>query len=273
MIVLFGVDVESAGPATKQFAEAMLPIIHDLELPMTWYVTGATLEAYPDLFGQVEDDPLVDLQGHTYAHTLLKTVLIRIPPGETIHGHQNWLYKAGATVDEVEADLVRCQQVFADILGRPATALTGPWGYYRGLADRPDLLEIVHRLGFRALRTYARWVDDTQPVPLDIQPSFYSLQGYPDVLECPIQNFQDEYLWQQWTKPGPEDRYIDNLKAFADEVARRGAVWSICSHDHARDMDSKTQWFAEITTYCRKLGGRFLTISQYYDEMVEQRDA
>jgi len=52
-------------------------------VPVTWYVTGKTLERYPDEFRAVDKSPLVDLQAHTYNHILLKTILVEVPRGRS----------------------------------------------------------------------------------------------------------------------------------------------------------------------------------------------
>ena len=159
-------------------------LFHELNVPVTWYLTGRTLESYPDVFRDVDASDCVELQAHTYDHILLKTVLMRVPEGKRIHDKTDWYMHRGGSPEEIDRDLARCQRVFSDVLGRRATGLTGPWGYYRGLGDRPDLLEIVHKHGFRILRTFARDENDAQPVPLDWRPFFYEVQGFPDVLEC-----------------------------------------------------------------------------------------
>ena len=50
--------------------------------------------------------------------------------------------------------------------------------------DLTDLLEIVHKHGFRAIRSWGRDEKDCQPTPLELKPFFYEAQGFPDILEC-----------------------------------------------------------------------------------------
>jgi len=267
--ILFGIDVECANENTAGFVKYAQSLFHELETPVTWFLTGQTLERYPDLFRSLKDDPLIDLQSHTYSHMLLKTVLMRVPEGKTIHGSTNWHLQRSGSVAEIDADLGRCQQLFQDVLGGPATALTGPWGYYRGLGDRPDLLEVVQRHGFRALRTFARNEEDAQPVPLDWQPFFYTVQGYPDLLECLVQDYQDDFYWEAFADPQPGDRYVDYLKSTADTVAAKNLVWSMASHDHhcatREGFERKGTWFRGLIDYAKGLGIQFMTISQYYE--------
>ena len=273
--ILFGIDVESANKHSVGFAQHAGELFRDLDVPVTWYLTGKTLEAFPDTFFPFEADESIELQAHTYDHLLLKTVLIRVPEGKVIHGSTDWFMQRGASVGEVDADLERCQQVFLDVLGRKASALTGPWGYYRGLGDRPDLLEIVHRHGLRALRTFARNEDDGQPVPLEWQPYFYEPRGFPDILECLVHDYQDDFYFEAFARPECTESYADHLKGVARKVADRDLVWSLCSHDHgcatAEGFAPKAAWYRAIVEYAQGLGIRFMSVSDFYEEMVAKR--
>ncbi len=270
--ILFGIDVESASPDSEGFAGYGGEMFQELDVPVTWFVTGKTLERYPRVFRDIDASALIELQAHTYDHILLKTVLMRIPEGKRIHGKTDWYMHRGGSIEEIEADLKRCQEVFSDVLGRRATGLTGPWGYYRGLGDRPELLEMVHGLGFRILRTFARDQNDAQPVPLDWQPFFYEVQGFPDVLECLVHGYQDDFYWRAFEEPDEGVTYDAYLKTVADRVAEEDLAWSLCSHDHRcateEGFEEKGGWMRAIVEHAKGLGIRFLTASQYYGEML-----
>jgi len=272
--VLLGIDVETADENAAGFVDRALPLVDRLDIPVTWYVTGRTLERWPDRFRRAEAHPLVDVQSHTYSHLLLKTIVTRFPPHAAEAFGAPFQMVRGASIEEIDADLDRAQQAFDHVLGRRAEALTGPWCYYRGLGDRPDLLEVVHGHGFRVLRTFGRNEADSQPVPLEWQPFAYAVQGFPDVLEILIHDYQDDYLWEQFAARQPGERYIDHLRSVADAVAARGLVWSLASHDHGCASDDgferKASWIREIVPYARSLGLRFMTARQYAEECASQ---
>jgi peptidoglycan/xylan/chitin deacetylase (PgdA/CDA1 family) len=276
--ILFGIDVETASEDARGFARYGSELFHDLECPVTWYLTGKTLEAFPDEFGRVaKNGRLVELQAHTYSHMLLKPVVMRVPEGRTVHGKTDWYYEPAGRFHEIDQDLARCQSVFEDILGAKAVALTGPWGYYRGLADRPDLLELVDRHGFRILRTFARDEHDANPVPIEWQPFFYRIQGYPRTLELMVHGYQDDFYWEALEGPGRDRSYLDYQKRLAERVAAEGLTWSMASHDHGcatrEGFERKGAWFRGIIQHARALGIRFVTATQYYNEMcASQQD-
>ena len=272
--IIFGIDVESASENSVGFAEYGAEMFRELNIPVTWYLTGKTLERYPDVFRKIENNELIELQAHTYDHILLKTVLMRIPEGISIHGSTEWHVQRGGSLEEIDSDLGRCQLVFQNALGRRATALTGPWGYYRGLGDRPDLLEMVHRHGFKILRTFARDEQDGQPVPLEWQPFFYEVQGFPEILECFIHDYQDDFYWQAFAQPRKGDSYLDHLESVARKIAEENLTWSLCSHDHGcatrEGFEKKGNWFRAIVEYAQDLNVRFLSVTQYYEEMYSK---
>jgi hypothetical protein len=195
---------------------------------------------------------------------------MEIPPGKTIQGHTDFQFQRGGAIDEIDRDLARCQRVFEAVLARRAVGLTGPWGYYRGLGDRPDLLELVHGRGFRILRTFARNERDGQPVPVEWQPFLYTVQGFPDTLEILVHDYQDDFYFMAFEGAADASTYPAHLHKVADRVARDGLVWSLCSHDHHCETPDafreKTAWLCDLIQYAKSAGIRFLTASEYYAE-------
>ncbi len=269
---ILGIDVESASDASLRYAERGAQLFHTLRTPVTFYLTGRTLAKYPQAFAALKGDPFIDLQGHTYDHLLLKTIFMDLPPGVRGHDDNPYFLLRGATLEQIDRDLARCQQLFTDVLGRPARGLTGPWAYYRGLQDRPDILEIVSQHGFRHLRTFGRNERDCQPVPLSWQPFFYGPQGFPDILEILIHDYQDEPYWRMFAPPGPQDSYSHHLGKVADQVAQHDLVWSLCSHDHdcetEEGFDRRTASVCDLIHYSQDIGIRFLTAETYYQELT-----
>lgn len=270
--ILLGIDVETASEHSRGYAEYGTEMYHQLEVPVTYYLTGRVLEMHPRVFADLEKDSLIDLQCHTYEHLLLKTVFMDLPPGIKGHDDKPQYLQRGAALEEIDADLGRCTRLFQDVLGRLPRGLTGPWGYYRGLQDRPDILEILYRYGFRHLRTFARNERDCQPVPLEWQPFFYEPQGFSDVLELLVHDYQDDFYWQMFAQPGPTDTYEAHLRTVADRVAREDLVWSVASHDHGcatrQSFECKGRWLRDFITYAKDIGIRFVSADRYYSEML-----
>ncbi len=270
--ILIGVDVESCGPCTANYARLGVGFLERCGVRGTWYVTGRAMEREAKAFVAADRSGVVDVQAHTYDHVLLKSILLRVPKGLEIHGSKDFFFRRGGNIEEIDRDLARCQRVYHDTLGRLARGLTGPWAYYRGLGDRPDLLEIVHSHGFQFLRTYGRNEHDGQPVEMEIQPYFYAYQGFGRMLELPIQGYQDDFYYAAFNGLPDASTYAEHLRTLADRVAKEDLVWSLCTHDHGcqtpESFAAKTAWLAEIIAYAKGLGIRFLTGSEYYAERI-----
>ena len=265
--LLIGYDVEHADrQITGQFLRTVVGAHDTLGVPATLFVVGRTLEANREQFRSMAQHPLFDIQQHTYSHTLLKTVCMEKPNGAFE------LYRGG-TLRKIRSEVQRASALLRDELGIACVGLCGPYGYYRGLMDRPDILEILHSAGIRFARTYARNERDAQPVSFDVQPFWYDVQGFPDMLEIPLAGWQDVYLrWMYgWTDV---DSYIGQLKRDCAEAARRRAVWSFCTHDWSSIReDSGLRAVRELVSEARALDVEILSHRAYYERRVEERRA
>lgn len=124
-----------------------------------------------------------------------------------------------------------------------------PYSYYRGLADRPDILEIIARHGMSYVRSYGRNGRDYFPLDWDVQPFWYERQGFPDLLETPMQGWIDAQWrrargWRNWAA------YHEYLKEQVDRVAAGGLCWSHCQHDWTSVLyDEPLSWTRKLLEY------------------------
>ncbi len=274
--ILVGYDVESASESTSGFLRGAQILHRELNIPWATFSTGGTLEARRKDFVELANDPLVTPAQHTYSHILLKTVYMQPGDGKPVHGPKPTFLAEGASLDKIEEEIIRTQTVFQDIYGKPCRGLTGPWNYYRGLCDRPDILRILHKAGLRWLRTYGRDARDCQPVSHDLKPFFYADQGFPDMLECLLHGYQDDFYWERFDdrRHGPE--YADYLAWAVDYVAEHDLVWALDAHDHGTPSVEafnkiKGAWLRPVFEKALTRGVRFCGYEEYYREMLAAR--
>jgi peptidoglycan/xylan/chitin deacetylase (PgdA/CDA1 family) len=225
---LIGYDVEATDPeVTRAFLAAARRAHEDLDAPCTLFVVGRTLRQSPAAFSALLGHRLFDLQQHTETHLRLKTVYQQGPDGVSVF--------RGGSPEEVRADVAAAQRTFEALLGFRPIGLTGPYNYYRGLCDRPDLVEIVHDEGIRLLRCWGRDAHDWQPTPA-FSPFPLTALGFPDVWEYGIHGWQDCILRRElgWADL---DGYFDRLGADLDRVAAADGVFSYCQHDWSSIRD------------------------------------
>ncbi len=270
--IICGYDVESASDSTIGFLQGAEILHNRLEVPWTIYLTGTTVEKYGDEIRKIVDDPLLTVAQHTYSHMLLKSVYMTPRDGKPVHGsYPNFFVKGGAHI-EIREEITRTQKLIRDLLGVECHGLTGPWGYYRGLVDRPDILQILKDNGIRWIRTNARDCRDCQPTPFAEQPFFYVDQGFPDILELGIQGYQDDFYWERFDDRRHGDSYQDYLVAMLQEVSKKNWIWNICSHDHGTSTKevfhkTKGKWLRDFLVRAKDLGVRFLSPDKLYEEM------
>jgi len=263
--LLFGYDVENGAPEiTPAFLEQAMRVHESLEAPCTLFTTGQTLEKNVEAFRTAAARPdLFDIQSHTYSHTLLKTVCQDVDGEITIF--------RGGSIEVLRDEISRSVALTRDLLGLEVTGLCGPYCYYRGLCDRPDILEVAHEYGIRFTRTWGRNEKDWQPTELSLQPFWYEPQGFGDVLELPVHGWQDciwraEYGWAN-TKG-----FMDYQCELVDEAAERDCVLNLCSHDWSSIReDPEMTIMAGILSHARKRGLRIMSFRSYYEEQAAKR--
>ncbi len=264
--LLIGYDVENQDPnndVTKTFLKTASRLHRELNTPCTLFICGRTLENNIDDFKKIKSEygDLFDLQQHTYSHVLLKTVFQENENGKT-------MFKGG-TLEQIREEVKKPIELMKHLLDLDCIGLTGPYGYYRGLSDRPDILEILHELGIRFTRTFARNQFDWQPLSFEVQPFWYDVQGFGDILEVPVQGWQDcilrgEIGWENI------EGYLNEVKKNLDYIAKNNLVWGYVQHDWSSIRgDADMSIIRAMIEYAQKLGIELKSYFQFYSEMKQ----
>ncbi len=193
------------------------------EHPCTLFLVGKVIENNAADLEALAGNPMFDFQQHTYSHRLLKSVCID-------QGNGKIDFIPGMSLAEIEDEVARTSELLRQRFDKECLGITGPWAYYRGLQDRQDILEILHRLGIRFTRTYGRDHHDFQPVSFAIQPFKYEVQGFADITEFPLHGWQDVY-WRDINGWDNVNGYTRHLLNCIHHVAGHNLVWSYGSHD------------------------------------------
>lgn len=258
-VLMIGYDVESSqGPETvSRFLGKVEEVHSEFEAPSTFFIVGKVAENCWEELAELRDRcDLFDYQQHTYSHVLLKTVCMD-------DGKDITLVKAGS-LEEIEEEVSRTNRILKERLGVDCWGLTGPWGYYRGLCDRPDILEILSRNGIKFVRTWGRNEKDYQPVPLDVQPFWYEVQGFPEIMEFPIHGWQDVH-WRNVNGWERTREYLNFLKKTVEIVAERGLIWSHGTHDWSSiKEDAEMSVIRGLLEHAGERGLRFMDYKSFY---------
>ena len=269
--MVFGYDIETASENTVGFLEGATEMHEKHGVPWTIYLTGQTVEQCTDAIRKCMQSPLVTVAQHTYSHVLLKSVYMTPGDGKPVHGAEPNFFKEGGSLDQIREEISKAQGIIKDLLQVDCRGLTGPWCYYRGLVDRPDILQILQDNGIRWIRTNARDYRDCQPTPFTEQPFFYADQGFPEILELGVQGYQDDFYWERFDDRSHGETYQDYLFAMVDETAKNGWVWNLCSHDHRtptkQEFWRERKWIADLIGRARDAGLRFASPPEIYNQL------
>ena len=247
---------------TVNFFSKMKRVHTELNTPCTLFVVGKLLEQPSVLEGlrDLAGSPLFDLQQHTYSHQRLKTVVENDGKKITVF--------EGAPLETIRNEVTLARKLLREKLGLPCSGITGPYGYYRGLSDRLDVLGVLHDAGIRFTRTFFRNENDWGPLSINAQPFTYEPQGFPDMLEIPAQGWQDvHYFWiHGWDKREDLLRYNKKL---VDEIAEKDLVWSVCQHDFSScQEDPEMSYTRELLRYAQSKGVRVTSHKAYYEKTM-----
>ena len=251
-----------AHDTAEVFLEAALRVHSELRVPATLFVVGCNIERLRPQLEACLASGWFEIAQHTYEHFPLKSVVEESPDN---------IYLPGMPWDRIEEQLARPVELLKKHLGVECRGITAPYGYYRGLVDRPDILAVIARLGMSYVRSYGRNSRDYFPLSWDAQPFWYERQGFPTLLETPMQGWIDaqwrrEHGWQNWSA------YHDHLKAQIDHVAAARLCWSHCQHDWTSLLyDEPLAWTRK---FLEQAAARLdiLTHYQFYERMRRSRD-
>ena len=263
---LLGYNVESSDSAHPDAAETFLhaatSLHRQMEIPCTFFVRGRMIEEHADVFRRVRDEygELIDLEQFTFSGLPLKTVCRE--------NHEGVKLFRGASLEQCRADVARASDIMDEVLGDRPLGMAGPLGYYRGLADRPDILQMLRELGIRFTRTFTRNARDWSPLSFETRPFRYEPQGFDDMLEIPGQGWPDHLLWDALGHREAE-RFIQHVKKDLDYVAAKGLTWSFVQHDWSTVLyDPEMRATRAILEHVRASGFKAQSHRAYYEEQI-----
>ena len=247
--------------AAEAFAAAAGRLHREIQAPCTFFVMGQVAEENPDLLRRLRDDlgGLADFQQMTFSGAPLKTVCRQLRSGMQV--------TRGMSPDQCADETRMAADAVERAVGVRPVGLDDPLGSYRGLADRPDILEGLRAAGIRFTRTYTRNAQDWHPLTFEAQPMRYEAQGVPEIVEIPGQGWPTAII-RETIGSLDRARYIQHLRKDIDYVAMRELVWSVCQTDWSSVLDDPEMAATrETLEYARDRGLRIMTHAQLHAEI------
>jgi len=260
-----------------EHAELCLPAVgrlvelhRRLEVPATFFIVGKLLQKDGPEYRRLLDDPLFDVQTHTWSHPMLKD--------SRPHG-------PGVSLEEVDFEVREGKRWVEEVFERECLGLRPGCGFENGFQGAPDRLEILQRHGLKFISADLRGPLDT--IPNDMQQAYtYAPDGYPDLWEIPGHGWHDNVL-KAWTAhitffpPVYEFALPPRQPKTAVEVFAQEGRWlehaaelglgyvSLVQHPWSIAQLEETMATAElILIRARQLGMRFMTYLDYWRELA-----
>lgn len=156
------------------------------DMPATFFITGVTLEANPEEYGQLLDHPLFEVASHTYSHKSLRDHPFCGP---------------AVLLEEIAEEITRGVEAVERVFDLPCQGVRPGCSFEHGLAGAPEVLQIVADAGLSYVSSLAWGRDYSLPAPLN-QPRTYADDGYPDLWELPCHGWHENLL-KDHNKWGP----------------------------------------------------------------------
>jgi len=169
-------DTES--PACLGACRKIVKMHHKYEMPATFFITGKTLEANPDEYYKLLNDPLFEVASHTYSHKMLRDHPLC---GRAVPEEQRY--------EEIVRGKLSVEKVFE----RPCIGIRPGCSFPDGMKGAPELLRVVSEAGLHYVSSVAWGPDYSLPAPLN-QPFNYASDGYHNLWELPAHGWHENLL-------------------------------------------------------------------------------
>jgi peptidoglycan/xylan/chitin deacetylase (PgdA/CDA1 family) len=249
----FALDPENCGRALEIIAR----VHQSVGAPGTLFVCGRTLLHALDAVRRAQATGLFDVQQHTFSHAPFRDIHYEGGPGALA------VIPASPPV-ALREEVALTSRLLRDHLGVDCVGIRTPFGYHRGLRERPDLLAILRECGIRYTTSWGRNEENGNPTPW-VQPFAYAEEGYPDILELPFQFWLD-VVWfdQHGYETGPA--FLEALKGAVDHIVEHDLVYGACFHDWVMPAsdEERVGWLRGFLAYARDRGVEVTTYTDYW---------
>lgn len=251
-VFLLRYDTEAMGMDMTGFFEKIVSVHRADQIPATFFCLGVSIDnrrdAFADFFTEIQNDPLFDIQDHSYSHLGLG-------------------YEDGNPVDVLRADYERSFELQEQVFGtRPAgIAICGTNGIdgprLSGFDETEKSLAEFHmvaELGVTMINTFLMGIDESREF------TSYASIGHPDIMGFPSSYSDTSWMWQE-DFGDPMEYILSQI----NERGRWGVHMPLMLHDWVAwnyAPDRELTHVRIIAEHARSLGYEMLTHRACYDE-------
>lgn len=253
-ICLLRYDTEAAQPTQEMngFLERVIEVHREHEIPVTLFCTGRAMEhreqEFIAFFREIEDDPLFDIQDHSYSHVGIG-------------------YEAGKSIEVLRADYERSFAVHERLLGRRPIGVSrcgtsGADGNSLSGFDETEKsrseFEMLVGLGVRMINTFYTGIRGSAEF------MSYAPLGHPEVCGFPSGHSDTGWLFRK-EFGDPMEHILTEIR----KTAERGHHLPLMMHDWVawnHSQDKRLSGIVTIVDCVRECGFELRTHKQCYED-------
>jgi peptidoglycan/xylan/chitin deacetylase (PgdA/CDA1 family) len=148
------------------------------EMPATFFIVGKTLEANPNEYRELLDDPLFEIASHTYSHQMLR---------------DHPFCGQAASDEQKRIEIFQGKALVENIFERPCIGLRPGCGFYKGFTGAPEVLRLFQEANF-GYTSSLLWGPYYSLPALLTEPFNYISDGFPELWELPGHGWQENLL-------------------------------------------------------------------------------
>ena len=261
------------------FAKKIFQLLDRNNIPRTIFIIGDYLKRCLEKFSPEHlrkiynpDNPLNDLQSHTYSHLfLVKPLEVESRPL--------------ISPDKFKEDIKKANKVFWQILKIKPKGLSLPLGYPTDMADVPSFLRVLQGMEFLFVCSHTRSKKEPlfAPLTLERQPHVYN--DFPGLVEIPTHGWQDVIFTREKSKqflqrePDKKEKILEHfrkllLKAQSlSRLSQQGQpiyvglplhIWAVMEYD--KELEIHTA----VIKMARKLKMKIMSFSHVAEEILNR---
>lgn len=248
--------------------EQLVALHRRYEIPATFFIVGTLLERDGKRYRELLDDPLFDVQTHSWSHQMLRD--------SPQHG-------PAVPLDQVEFEIAEGKRRVEDVLERQCLGMRPGCGFEDGFAGAPQVLALLRKHGIKFVSADLR--GPLGSIPNDMAQAYrYEADGYEDIWEIPGHGWHDNVLkWgalTTWFPPLYDFALPTRLPKTVVEVFAQEGRWlehavetelpfvSLVQHPWSiAKMDAGMAPTELLLVRARQLGMQFTTYLDYWKEL------
>jgi peptidoglycan/xylan/chitin deacetylase (PgdA/CDA1 family) len=269
MTVLFSYDIETAEERAKDFLIKIDNFHTEKNIPYTIFITGECASIYKKELSEIASNRLCCIGQHTNKHIAIKSLFIEPTKCQKVSVNSRvgeCKLITSKKLKEIKEDIKAASDIISEIVGYKPKCFCAPYGFYNGLIENEQILEILRENGICCITSDTRNCNGCNPIGEKL-PYFY--QNFKEILEIPSSKYQDDISYFCFSGNFNQKNYIDEVLLYNQKLS------IIKTHDFyigkEKDFNKEKKEFLEYAiNKAKEKYFNFSTYEKIYAEYIKE---